>query len=134
MDTGVPGSCRFHGEFKATRINPWKTSLGARSFLSHSNAIALKLNKTLCEFNEEGFALTIGSFFRLVVVMSGRSVDDYTIKNSPKRFRFDEIVGPVYAVPLPIHMYDRYICTSPLPNFSGESFGVSTRRADGYRR
>lgn len=35
-------SVRFHGEFKATRINPRKTSL--RAALSRSNAIVLKLN------------------------------------------------------------------------------------------
>jgi len=41
-----------------------------------SNAIVLKLNKALCEFDEKEFASAIGSFFRLPFMMSGRDVED----------------------------------------------------------
>jgi len=96
-----------------------------------SNAIVLKLNKALCEFDEKEFASAIGSFFRLPFVMSRRDVEDCDKEFSRKTPI--RIVGLVYVYFFPpIHMYARYICTSPLPKFSRKV--SEPRRDDGNRR
>lgn len=101
-DTGVlVSSTRFHGGFKAIRINP-EREISLQAVLSRSNVITLKLNKALCEFDEEKkkgkFASAVDPSFRLGSSKYGRRNVRFRpwteAKYSPEDigFRFDGFV------------------------------------------